>query len=94
MAKDTENNTKENVNYKKLYEKEVENNKVLLIKLEEYDKIMKSLAEKASQAHNTLKSATLEYNARIKYMLDCVKHAYMSMNFAAKADDTKIQEDN
>lgn len=94
MPKNTENNIKEDTNYKKLYEKELENNRILQIKLDEYEKIMKSLAEKASQAHNDLQGATLEYNARVKYMLDCARHAYMSMNFAAKAANTKIQEDN
>lgn len=93
MPKDTENNVKENINYKKLYEKEVENSKVLQLKLDEYEKIMKSLAEKASQAHNDLQSATLEYNTRIKYMLDCARHSYMSMQFAVQATN-KAKEDN
>lgn len=93
MPKDTENNIKENINYKKLYEKEVENSKVLQIKLDEYEKIIKSLAEKASQAHNDLQSATLEYNTKIKYMLDCARHAYMSMQFAIQVTN-KIKEDD
>ena len=51
----------------------------------EIQKICQSYAQKAADAENLLKQATLEYNARTKYMLDCVKHTYLSIQFAEAA---------
>lgn len=75
--------------YKKLYMAEVAKNKTLENKVAEYENICKSYATRVQNAENALKSATLEYNARIKYMLDCSKHAYISMQFAAESKGDK-----
>ena len=51
----------------------------------QYEKLISSFAEKENQSKVALQRATLEYNARLKYMSDCVKHAYQSIQFAANA---------
>lgn len=53
----------------------------------ELEKICKSYAEQANNAANSLQKMALEYDARTKYMLDCVKHAYLSIQFAVNATD-------
>ena len=73
---------KETINYEKLYNEECKKNTVLENKCAEYEKICKSLTEKANQAQELLQKATLEYNARIDYVLDCTKHAYISIQMA------------
>ena len=55
----------------------------------ELEKLCKAYAEKAQNAENTLHRATMEYNARVEYMKDCVKHAYISIQFAANAASEK-----
>ena len=54
-------------------------------KIEQYEKLIASFAEKERQSSITLRKATMEYNARLAYMSDCVKHAYQSIQFAANA---------
>jgi mRNA degradation ribonuclease J1/J2 len=73
--------------YKKLYLEAIARNNALEAQLTEFDKICKSYAERERQANQALQKATIEYNARIKYMLDCVKHAHISMQFATMAKD-------
>lgn len=73
--------------YKKLYTEECAKNKALENKLVEFEKLCKSFSERERQATEALQRATLEYNARVKYMLDCVKHAHISMQFATTAVD-------
>lgn len=53
----------------------------------ELEKLCKSFAEQVQQAKANLQKATLEYNARVKYMLECTKHAYISMQFAVDATE-------
>lgn len=77
--------------YKELYKAECEKTKTLENKIAEYEKICKAFSEKANQANQALQSATMEYNARVRYMLDCVKHAYISIqlsNNTEKQGDT------
>ena len=74
--------------YKTLYTEECAKNKALENKIIEYEKLCKSYSERERQAVETLQRATIEYNARIKYMLDCVKHAHISMQFAVAAANT------
>ena len=59
----------------------------------ELEKLCKAYAEKAQAAENALHRATMEYNARNEYMLDCVKHAYISIQFAVAAATKKKGED-
>ena len=72
-----------------LYTEEHAKNVTLENKVTEFEKLCKSYAEKEHQAVEALQRATIEYNARIKYMLDCVKHAHISMQFAVAASENK-----
>lgn len=58
----------------------------------ELEKICKSYAEQANNANKALQTMALEYDARTKYMLDCVKHAYLSIQFATNAIDNNKGE--
>ena len=71
--------------YKKLYTEECAKNKALENKVAEFEKLCKSYVEREQQSTAALQRATLEYNARVQYMLDCTKHAYLSMQFAVNA---------
>lgn len=75
--------------WQKLYVDECAKTKVLENKITEYEKLCKSYAENARQSAETLQRATLEYNARIQFMLDCARHAYLSMQFAENAAEAK-----
>lgn len=77
----------------RLAQLEQENN-LLKAKLAEYEKICQSFANQADQSAKQMQSAALEYTARTKYMLDCVKHAYMSMQFAANAANNTQKGEN
>lgn len=78
----------EPVDYKALYLKTSAENTAMQNKIAEYEKLLKSYAERERLANEKLNRATLEYNARNKYMLDCAKHAYISMQFAVAAEDS------
>ena len=71
--------------YKAMYEASVKENLNLTNKLADLEKLCKAYAEKEAQATKALQNATLEYNARTKHMLECVKHAYISMQFATES---------
>lgn len=71
--------------YKSMYLEEAAKNRALENKLLEYEKLCKSYAEKEASTNKSLQRAALEYNARVKYMQDCVKHAYTSIQFAVNA---------
>ena len=75
--------------YQQLYVEECAKNKALETKLAECEKICKTYAERDRETTATLQRATIEYNARIKYMLDCARHAFLSMQFATAATETK-----
>ena len=72
-------------NYKAMYEDAMRALTGVQNKNAELEKLCKSFAEQAQQAKVNLQKATLEYNARVKYMLECTKHAYISMQFAVDA---------
>lgn len=72
-------------NYKKLYAEATAKNKAYEAKIEQYESIVKSYAERTQNAENLLKKATIEYDARIKFMLDAVRHSYTAMQLAAQA---------
>lgn len=71
--------------YKTMYLEEVAKNRTLENKILEYEKLCKSYAEREANANKGLQRAALEYNARVKYMQDCVRHAYTSIQFAVNA---------
>ena len=75
--------------YKKLYLAEQDKNKSLEVKIAELEKLCRSFSEKAHNAQEALQSATLEYNAKVEYMLDCVKHAHISIQIAHSASTKK-----
>ena len=68
-----------------MYLEEVAKNKTLENKILEYEKLCKSYAEREANANKDLQKAALEYNARVRYMQDCVRHAYTSIQFAVNA---------
>lgn len=72
-------------NYEAMYNEALKALTVERSKNTELEKLCKSFAEQAQQAKANLQKATLEYNARTKYMLECTKHAYISMQFAVDA---------
>lgn len=61
-------------------------------KMEQYQKIIQSYQAREQELQKTLKQATLEYNARVQYLLDCAKHSYISMQFAVNATNTVGKE--
>ena len=76
-------------NYENMYITECAKNKALENKIADLENICKTYAIKEKQATEALNRSTLEYNARIKYMLECVRHALISMQFAMNAPDSK-----
>ena len=84
-AQNNEQNNAGEPDYKTLYVKTAAELKTAQAKLQEFESICKSYANSAQKAKSDLQRATLEYNARVKYMLDCVKHAHISMQFAVAA---------
>ena len=73
--------------YKTMYENAMQQLNTANAKNAELEKICKSYAEQANNTSNALQKMALEYDARTKYMLDCVKHAYLSIQFATNATD-------
>ena len=73
--------------YKTMYENAIKQLSAANAKNTELEKICKSYVEQANNATNSLQKMALEYDARTKYMLDCVKHAYLSIQFAVNATD-------
>lgn len=73
--------------YRAMYEDAMKQLETANVKNVELEKICKSYAEQANNAANSLQKMALEYDARTKYMLDCVKHAYLSIQFAVNATD-------
>ena len=59
----------------------LENNKVI-----ELTKIVESMKGQASALTDQLKSERIKNNAKTEYMLDCIKHAYISVTMSAKGD--------
>lgn len=73
--------------YKTMYNKLLEENNLLTAKLTEYEHIIKSYGERERLASQNTQSIKLEANAKIQYMLDAAKHAYLSMQFAANSNE-------
>lgn len=84
--------TVNNMDYETLYKaalahsKEIENRLATAeAKNTELEKICKAYVEQANNTNRAIQKVTMEYNARTQYMLDCVKHAYLSIQFAVNA---------
>lgn len=73
--------------YKAMYQTAHEENELLKAKLTEYEHIIKSYGERERLASQNAQTIKLEANAKIQYMLDAAKHAYLSMQFAANSND-------
>lgn len=73
--------------YENMYKNAVAEVNRLNEKIVQLENICKNYATQVNVANNNLKKATIEYNARVQYMLDCTKHAFLSMQFAAQASD-------
>lgn len=56
-------------------------------KCEQYEKLIQTYKQAQEEATSLLNKATLEYKARTEYMLDCVKHAYISIQFSLNASE-------
>ena len=89
-------NTMSETDYKTLYNaaaahsKEVESKLATAeAKIAELERLCKSYAEQANNANKTLQTMAMEYDARTKYTLDCIKHAYLSVQFAVNAETSK-----
>lgn len=87
-TKKSNETTKATPDYEKLYLTECSKTKALELKVEELTKICKSLSEQNNKLQNDLQNAALEYNARTEYMLDAVKHTYISIQFAKNTPTT------
>ena len=59
-----------------------EENKRLNNKIANLEEVCKAYASRNNDNDEVLRKATLEYNARLQYALDAVKHAYLSIQFA------------
>lgn len=63
-------------------------------KCEQYERLIATYKKAQEEATSLLRKATIEYNARIEYMLDCAKHNYMAMQFAVLAGHNKQEAEN
>ena len=52
----------------------------------ELTKIVEGMKGQASALTEQLKAERIKNNARTEYMLDCIKHAYISVSMTAKGD--------
>ena len=55
-------------------------------KVTELNKIVESMKGQASALTEQIKSERIKNNARMEYVTDCIKHAYISINMATKGD--------
>ena len=55
-------------------------------KITELTKIVESMKGQASALTEQIKSERIKNNAKTEYMLDCIKHAYISVTMAAKGE--------
>lgn len=79
-------------NWQALYEDAQKTINTLTAKIEQYEQICASYAKKENEYKMTLQRAAIEYDARVKYIADCIKHAYLSTQFAInsqKSEGTK-----
>lgn len=55
-------------------------------KVTELTKIVESMKGQASALTEQLKSERIKNNARMEYVTDCIRHAYISVNMSTKGD--------
>ena len=72
------------LDYEVEYNKAIKELNIAQNKSAEYEKIINAYAQQAKDAQVQLQKAMLEYNSRCEYMLDAVKHAYISIQLAYK----------
>lgn len=53
-------------------------------KIEEYKKIIENLKTQNSQFEQRIKNILIRNKAEKEYMLDCIKHAYISVSMSVK----------
>ena len=75
--------------YEAMYKKAKAEIETLATRCAELERLCHSYAETAQANKQALQKATLEYNTRTNYMLDCARHAYTSMAFAQNAAEKK-----
>ena len=56
-------------------------------KIAQLENLCKSYAAQTEAANTALKKATLEYNARIQFMLDSARHSLVAMQLAVNAEN-------
>ena len=74
----------DSLNYKTLYEQALVTIQNQNTQLEEYKKVCESYAREKQQLNQQYQQLHLEHKAKTEYMLDCAKHAYLSMQLALK----------
>ena len=77
----TNTETKTELNYKKLYSDAMQEIELLNTKIQQLEDICKSCATKENEYKQILQRATIEYDAKLRYITDCIKHAYISTQF-------------
>jgi predicted nucleic acid-binding Zn-ribbon protein len=55
-------------------------------KVTDLTKIVESMKGQASALTEQIKSERIKNNAKTEYMLDCIKHAYISVTMSAKGE--------
>ena len=79
-------------NYRKLYREKCAELKATEAKLAELQHICKSFAEQKAQIETKFKQTALEYKAIAQYMLDVVKHSYLSLQFARQSKKESVND--
>ena len=57
----------------------------LQTKVATYEQLIQSYKARINSLENKMNGMVLEYNARLKYMKECIEHAYTSILFAENA---------
>lgn len=79
-------------NYKEMYEKATKELELLKNQNAEYKRVCESIAKKEEATKQNMRRLQTEANTKIQYMLDAIKHAYISMQFCANSPTTKEAE--
>lgn len=72
------------LNYSAELKKCEENLNLANNKIEEYKKIIENLKVQNTQLEQQIKTILIKNKATKEYMLDCVKHAYISVSMSVK----------
>lgn len=68
---------------------------ILQAKVATYEQLIQSYKARINTLENKMNGMVLEYNTRLKYMKECIEHAYTSILFAENAAKsiTKIKSE-